>query len=46
VLPGRRKLIVDSKNGRRHLVLMDDGVEIAPPAMMPVVAPQRPREDE
>jgi len=30
----------------RHLVLLDDGVEIAPPAMMPVVAPQRPREDE
>jgi regulator of protease activity HflC (stomatin/prohibitin superfamily) len=46
VLPGRKKLIVDTKNGRRHLVLLDDGVEIAPPAMMPVVAPQRPREDE
>jgi modulator of FtsH protease HflK len=46
VLPGRKKLIVDTKNGRRHLVLLDDGVEISPPAMMPVVAPQRPREDE
>jgi len=46
VLPGRKKLIVDAKNGRRHLVLLDDGVEISPPAMMPVVAPQRPREDE
>jgi HflK protein len=46
VLPGRKKLIVDSSKGRRHLVLMDDGVEISPPAMMPVVAPQRPREDE
>jgi Cu+-exporting ATPase len=46
VLPGRKKLIVDAKNGRRHLVLLDDGVEIAPPAMMPAIAPQRPREDE
>jgi Cu+-exporting ATPase len=46
VLPGRKKLIVDTKNGRRHLVLLDDGVEIAPPAMMPAVQPQRPREDE
>jgi len=31
VLSGRKKLIVDSGKGRRHLVLLEDGVEIAPP---------------
>jgi Cu+-exporting ATPase len=31
VLPGKKKLIVDSGKGRRHLLLLDDGVEIAPP---------------
>jgi Cu+-exporting ATPase len=31
VLPGKKKLIVDSGKGRRHLVLLEDGVEIAPP---------------
>ncbi len=31
VLPGKRKLIVDSGKGRRHLLLLEDGVEIAPP---------------
>jgi HflK protein len=31
VLPGRKKLIVDSGKGRRHLLLLEDGVEIAPP---------------
>jgi HflK protein len=46
VLPGRKKLLVDASKGRRHLVLLDDGVEIAPPTMMPVVTPPRPREDE
>jgi modulator of FtsH protease HflK len=46
VLPGRKKLLVDASKGRRHLVLLDDGVEIAPPAMMPAVTPPRPREDE
>ena len=30
VLPGRKKLIVDSGKGRRHLMLLEDGVEIAP----------------
>jgi len=46
VLPGKRKLIVDSSKGRRHLLLVEDGVEIAPPAV-PLVAPQRPfREEE
>jgi membrane protease subunit HflK len=31
VLPGRKKLIVDSGKGRRHVLLLDDGVEFAPP---------------
>jgi HflK protein len=31
VLPGKRKLIVDSGKGRRHLLLLEDGVEIASP---------------
>ncbi len=31
VLPGRKKLIMDSSKGRRHLLLLEDGVEIAPP---------------
>jgi len=45
VLPGKRKFIVDAKNGRRHLLLLEDGVEIAPPAM-PFVAPNRPQREE
>ena len=36
VLPGKKKLILDQSKGRRHLLLLEDGVEIAPPAMMPV----------
>lgn len=31
VLPGRKKMIVDSSKGRRHLLLIEDGVQIAPP---------------
>jgi Cu+-exporting ATPase len=31
VLPGKKKLIVDSGKGRRHLLLLEDGVEVAPP---------------
>jgi Cu+-exporting ATPase len=47
VLPGKRKLIVDSGKGRRHLLLLEDGMEITPPAM-PLIAPQPrpPREEE
>jgi Cu+-exporting ATPase len=48
VLPGRRKLIVDANRGRRHLLLMEDGVEIGP-ALAPLAAPPRPpqaREEE
>jgi Cu+-exporting ATPase len=39
VLPGKKKLILDVSKGRRHLFLLEDGVEIAPP-MAPVLAPQ------
>src|SRR5260370_22770271 len=31
VLPGRKKMIVDSGKGRRNLFLLEDGVTIAPP---------------
>jgi HflK protein len=31
VLTGKKKLILDSGKGRRHLLLLEDGVEIAPP---------------
>jgi membrane protease subunit HflK len=32
VLTGKKKLIMDSGKGRRHLLLLEDGVEIAPPS--------------
>ena len=41
VLPGRKKLILDPSKGRRHLLLLEDGVEIAPPAA-PLLAPPQP----
>jgi HflK protein len=31
VLPGRRKVILDSGKGKRHLLFLEDGVEIGPP---------------
>jgi modulator of FtsH protease HflK len=40
VLPGKKKVIVDRTKGRRHLVLLDDGVEIGP-ALTPPVARSR-----
>jgi HflK protein len=39
VLPGKKKLIIDSSKGRRHLLLLEDGVEIGP-AAAPLLAPQ------
>jgi HflK protein len=30
ILPGKRKMIVDATRARRHLLLMEDGVELAP----------------
>ncbi len=34
VLPGKKKLILDSAKGRRHLLLLEDGVEVAPPGSL------------
>ena len=31
VLPGRKKMIVDANGGKRHLYLVEDGVQFAPP---------------
>lgn len=48
VLPGKKKLILDGGKGRRHLFMLEDGVEIGP-ASAPLLAPQQPprfREDE
>ena len=45
VLPGKKKLIVDTGKGRRHLLLLEDGVEIAPPgAAIAVPQPVNPQE--
>lgn len=41
VLPGRNKMIVEPGKGRRHLLLMEDGVEI-PQGIAPALTPQRP----
>lgn len=47
VLPGKRKLIVDSTKARRQLFLLEDGVEISGPGLNPVFSetPRRPGED-
>jgi HflK protein len=46
VLPGKKKMIVDSSNGRRHLLLLEDGVEIAAPgaALLAAPGPRGPNE--
>jgi membrane protease subunit HflK len=36
VLPGRRKVIVDSGKGRRHLLLLEDGVSLPASTLAPV----------
>lgn len=41
ILPGRKKMIVDSSSGRRHLFLVEDGVQIGPAIAQP---PPRERE--
>ena len=43
VLPGKRKLIVDSSKARRQLFLIEDGVEIGGPALNPVFSEGLPR---
>jgi HflK protein len=48
VLPGKKKIILDQGKGRRHLFMLEDGVEIGP-ASAPLIAPQQPprfREEE
>jgi Cu+-exporting ATPase len=42
VLPGKKKMIVDSSKGRRHLLLLEDGVEIAPPGAV-LLSPAAPK---
>jgi membrane protease subunit HflK len=39
VLPGKKKLILDKSKGRRHLFLLDDGVELTGPAAAPILQP-------
>jgi HflK protein len=41
VLPGKKKLIVDSTRARRQLFLLEDGVEIGGPALNPVFSEPR-----
>ncbi len=36
VLPGKRKIIMDSSQGRRHLLLLDDGALVPPSALASV----------
>jgi HflK protein len=39
ILPGKRKMIVDARGGRRHLYLIEDGVELSP-SIAPLAPPQ------
>jgi len=42
VLPGKKKMIVDASKNRRHLMLLEDGLEIAPPGAA-LLAPTGPK---
>ena len=42
VLPGKKKLIVDSTRSRRQMFLLEDSVEIAGPALNPVFSETPP----
>jgi HflK protein len=42
ILTGKRKMIVDASKGRRSLLLIEDGVELAP-AAIPSILPERTR---
>ncbi len=46
ILPGKRKLIVDARSGRRHLLLLDDGVELSPQSVPLLTTPNRPPREE
>jgi HflK protein len=41
VLPGKKKMLIDARGGRRHLVLIEDGVELG--AAPVILAPPQPR---
>jgi HflK protein len=43
VLAGKRKMIIDARAGRRHLVLIEDGIEIGPATNPLLMAPNPPR---
>jgi HflK protein len=48
ILPGKKKMIVDSTKGRRHLMLIEDGMELTTPAAamtnQPVAMPAEEQE--
>jgi hypothetical protein len=48
ILPGKKKMIVDSTKGRRHLMLIEDGLELTAPAAaitnQPVTIPTEEQE--
>lgn len=46
VLPGKKKMIVDSGRGRRHLYLIEDGVQIGPGTAPLLTGPRIPREPD
>lgn len=39
VLPGKKKLILDQSKGRRHLFLLDDGIELSGTPAAPILQP-------
>jgi Cu+-exporting ATPase len=41
VLPGKKKLIVDESKGRRHFLLLEDGVELPPSMEQAIAEPAR-----
>ncbi|MDQ2950419.1 MAG: FtsH protease activity modulator HflK, partial [Acidobacteriota bacterium] len=41
ILPGKRKMIIDSGKGRRHLLMLEDGVEIPAPGAALLPPPSR-----
>lgn len=44
ILPGKRKMIVDATKARRHLILLEDGVEIGAPGAAVLAPPKGPVE--
>jgi hypothetical protein len=41
ILPGKKKMIIDSSKGHRQLLLLDNGVELSPAS--PAILTPRPR---